>query len=153
VNAERDHLRGQLYRVGVAGDPRHQEQDAVPTACGRCACYEIATQDGLSSGTLYIDDGGLTADGDRFFEGADLQVCVYCGRSGSRQLDAVTFEGAEPREGKRDSIGTGPQVDDLVLTGVVGDDRPHLLDECGTGCLDRYARQHGTRRISDDSSK
>ena len=142
MNAERDHLGSQLYRVGVAGDPGHQEQDAVPAARGRRAGHEIAAQDRLSCGALDVHDRRLTADGNRFLDRADLQVCVDGGRAGSCQLDAVTFDGAAPCEGERDGIRAGTEIDDLVLAAVVGDHRPRLLDERGAGCLDRDARQH-----------
>ena len=48
VNTEDDHRRRQLYLVGVAGDPRLEQQDAVPAARGRRAGDGLAAQHDLT---------------------------------------------------------------------------------------------------------
>ena len=56
-------------------------------------------------------------------------------------LPGVTVEAS--REGKRNGISAGIELDDAVLTGAVGDDRPDLLDQRGARGLDRHAGQNG----------
>jgi hypothetical protein len=52
------------------------------------------------------------------------------------------------REGER--INAGPEIDDAVAAGTVGDGGPRLLDQDRTSRLDRDAGQHGARGVLDD---
>jgi hypothetical protein len=65
------------------------------------------------------------------------------------QLDAFAPHRAEAGQRERHRVGAGPQVDDLVLPGAIGDDRSRLLDQRGTGRVNGHARQHGAGRIAD----
>ena len=56
----------------------------------------------------------------------------------------------KPGQGEGDCVCPGPQVDDLVLTRAVGDDRPDLLDESRAGRLDGHPGQDGAGGILDD---
>ena len=60
---------------------------------------------------------------------ADLQVGVDRGDEFGRQLDAFALDGAEPGQRERDRVGAGPQVDDPVLPGAVGDGGSDLFDQ------------------------
>ena len=103
----------------------------------------------LTRGALDVDDRRFAADGDRLRDRADTQIRVDGRGERAVQLNAVAPDRAEARQRERHRVGAGPQVDDLVLAGAVGDDRSRLLDQRGTGCFNGHARQHGAGRIAD----
>jgi hypothetical protein len=114
----------------------------------------VALADQLTAGArLDVDDRRLAGNGDRLLDGADPQLDVHGGYATSRNLEPVAFDGAESRQRERQVVRAGPQVDDLVLPGAVGDDGADLLDERGAGCFDGDAGEDGTGRIPDDSGQ
>ena len=61
------------------------------------------------------------------------------------------FHGTEPGQRERHGIGAGPEIDDAVLAGGVGDDRPDLFNQDGAGGFHRHARQDAARGVPDDA--
>ena len=109
----------------------------------------LARHDCRLGRALHIDDRGHTRDGQRFLERADAHFRIDLRGERCRQLDLLAPDRAETGEGERHGIRSRPEVDDLVLTLLVGHDGPDFLDQSVAGGLDRDAGDHGTRRISD----
>ena len=73
---------------------------------------------------------------------AEQRVGVHGGHERAAQFDPVSLDGVEASQRETDTVSARPQVNDLVLTRAVGDDRAGLLDECRTRSFDRHARQN-----------
>ena len=102
----------------------------------------LARDHPLLDDVLNVHDGGLAGDGDRLLEGAHAQVDIDRRCEVRRQLDAVALDRAEPRQGERDAVGAGQQIDDLVLTLIIGNNGANLFDQDGTAGFHRNAGQH-----------
>ena len=50
-----------------------------------------------------------------------------------------------------DRVGAGPQIDDTIAAGLVGDRRADLFDQCRARRFDRHSWKHGARRVLDDA--
>ena len=61
------------------------------------------------------------------------------------------FTALNPGSVEGHGIGARPKIDDAVLAGVVGDDRPDLFNQDGAGGFHRHARQDAARRVPDDA--
>ena len=81
----------------------------------------VAADRRLPPDALHVDDRRLAGDGDRFRERADPQIRVDRGGERAGQLDALALDGAEAGQREGDGVGAGPQIDDAVLAGAVGD--------------------------------
>ena len=64
------------------------------------------------------------------------------------QVDPLPDDGREAAQREGHRVGALPQIDDRIEPLRVGDDRPHLFDQRGAGCLDRDAWHHRARGIS-----
>jgi hypothetical protein len=89
--------------------------------------------------------------GEAHLEGADAQLGTDRRREIRRQLDPLLNDGAEACDGKGHLIESRAEVDNRVPALRVGDNGPHLLDECGARGFDRHARQHTAARVLDDA--
>ena len=98
-----------------------------------------------------VDCGRGRRDDDRFVALSDHHHDRDVGRETGCQLDAAALERAEAVERERDGIHADLKIGDLILTGVVGRGRPHLLDERRACHLDADTGQHRLRRITNDS--
>ena len=67
------------------------------------------------------------------------------------RLDPLAPDGGESRQRKRDGVRSRAQVDDAIQSLAIGDCCTRTRDQCGAAGLDRYTRQHRTRRVSDDA--
>src|SRR5258705_13541701 len=103
----------------------------------------LPIDDALSRRTLAVDHRGLSADGDGLFDRADSQVGIVRRDERSGKLDAFALHRGEARERERDRIGSGPKVLDTVMAAAVGNDRPHLLDQGGTGSFNGDTGEDG----------
>ena len=142
--AKNNHGGHQLDLTGVARDARLQKQDPVPASSGRGSRDRFAAEHRLTRGVLHVHDRRLAGDGDRFGERADLQLRVHRDRAGPGQFEAFAFHRTESGQREGDRITPRPEVHDLVLARVVGDDRPHLLNQGRARGLNGDARQHPT---------
>src|SRR5688572_23808055 len=61
------------------------------------------------------------------------------------------FTVLKPGNGERHRIRARTQVDDAVLPGRVGGDRPHLLNQDPAGRFHRHAGQYGAGYVLDDT--
>jgi hypothetical protein len=95
--------------------------------------------------------GVSTADGDRFFDRADPEIRVDGRGERPAELEAFALDRAEAGQREYDRVGARPQVDDLVLSGPIRNDRPRLLDQSWAGRFNRHARQNGAGRVLDDA--
>ena len=103
------------------------------------------------SRALHVHDRRFTADRDGFRERANTEIRVDGRHEAPFQPDPVALERVEAAQRERHGVDAWPKIDDAVLTGSVGDDRPRLLDERRARRLDRDARQNRARRISCDA--
>ena len=131
-----------------AGNDRLDADNVSRRGNGR---ENVLADDRLLARALHVDDRRLAADRDRFRECADLQVGVHGRHEIPRQLDAFALDGGEARQRHRHRVGASPQVDDAVLAGGVGDDRPGLFNQCRAGGFHRDARQDRARGVLDDA--
>src|SRR5262249_33403313 len=80
-------------------------------------------------------------------DGSDLHL----NRNGCREIgcerNAFALERAEACKGERDRVCAWSKLDDLVLTRAVGNGRPRLLDQRGTGHLNRDTQEYRTGRF------
>ncbi len=104
-------------------------------------------------GVLHVHDRALSRHRHCFLEGADSEVGVHRRGEGSRQLHAVTLEGAEAGQREGHAVHAGDQSHDPVLSLFVGHDAAHFLDERRARRLDGHAGQHAARRISHNPDK
>ena len=136
----------------IANDGSRDEVHELADAPGRRQRLERrARQRRLLPHVLQIDDGSFARDGDRFRELANLQIRIDGRRESRRQLEPLPLDRVEACQTETDRVGAAWQIDDLVFALLVAHDGPDLFDERGTGCLDRDARQHRARAISDDT--
>ena len=127
------------HDAGVRPRGRHRRDHVVrrSVTCRRTLCVSTI---GVSPVTVIVS-----------CERADLQVRVD--RRGERagQLDPFALDGAESGQRERDRVGAGPQVDDAVLAGAVGDGGTDFFDQRVARRFDGHARQHGAGRVLDDA--
>ena len=69
------------------------------------------------------------------------------------EQDAVALHRVEARQQERQGIGAGPEVDDAILPGIVGDDGADFFDQHRAGCLNGYAGQYAAGGILDDAGQ
>src|SRR5688572_16888948 len=101
---------------------------------------------------LHVHDRARPADGDRLLESADTHVDVDGGGELRLEQNAVANDCRKPRNGERHFVRAGAEIDDPVLTRLIRNGRPRLLDERRTACLDRHTGQNRSTRVPDDTS-
>ena len=100
---------------------------------------------------MHIHDGRLAGHRDRFLDPAEFQIGVHGRHEVPRQLDAFAFHDTETGQLECYGIAAGPEIDDAVLAGVVGDDRPDSFNQDGAGGFHSYTRQDSTRVVLDNA--
>jgi len=131
---------------------------APPTSCGtfvvdagveRTECPDIPpsrdvlddfpVDDLLQGRVLHVHDGRFARDRQRFLERPNTKFLVD--RRGELPVSPIPFTLERVEAGEREGhrVSAGRQVDDLILPGSVGNHRADLLDQRGTGGLDRDA--------------
>jgi hypothetical protein len=100
---------------------------------------------------LDIDDRALAGNGDGLFESAQAHLDVESGDELSRQLELFALDCGEARQRERDGVGARPQLENPVLTGIIGDGRAHLFDEHIARGFHAHAGEDRSRRIPDDA--
>ena len=129
----------------------HERCQAVILPSRRNRSDHIVLQSLLSLRALGVDDWSFAGNRDRLLQTADAQLRIDRRDEGPRKLDAIARDGCEPGQCERDGVCAGPQIDDAIPASLVGHSRTELLNQCWTFRFDRYARQHRTRRIGDDT--
>src|SRR6185503_2292721 len=112
-----------IQRAAAAdGDGRagNHDADRLNVASGRDGVEHFARHHRARGDALRVDDGRFRSDGDRLFDRAHLELDVDGGGEVGSELDVVTLDRAETRQGVCHDVGAGPQVGDLVLTAAVG---------------------------------
>ena len=114
---------------GILTDPSRRRERIQ---CG-------ARQRGLLSNVPDVHHRGDTRDGDGLLERSHLQLAIHRRREARRELEAFSLDRAEARQGERDGVDAGPQIDDSVQPLAVRDDGADPFDESGTRGLHRDA--------------
>src|SRR5204863_266143 len=110
---------------------------------------QIVVERPLLACGLDVHDRAFTGDGDRFGEGADLQLSVHRRDEIRGQLEPVTSEGVEPGQREGDRVDAGPQIENAVLPAAVGDGRAYFLDQHRARGFDSDARQDSAGAVLD----
>ena len=137
-------------RIGIRGARDERRVLTEPLRCGN-RVQHLARNGRLLTSAGDIDHRRFSRDGDRLRDAADHHVGVHGRGERAAQLDALAPDGAETGEAERHGVGPGPQLDDPVCAGAVGDGRARLFDEGGAGGLDGDARQEGPRCVPYDA--
>ena len=154
VGAVRDHLH-LLHHLGAADvrdgqpHPLRQVADRLRVAGRRQGVDGVALQDLGPRRALHVDHRGFTGDRDGLLERADRERAVDRQGEVRLQLQAFLHEGREAREAHRDAVGAGPQVDDGVAAGAVGDRDAAPLDQRRTGDFHGDAREDAPGVVAD----
>ena len=101
----------------------------------------------LRGGVLHVDDRRFAGHRDRFLDSADLSSALTVAVNDPVSSMPSRLTVVKPGQRERHRVGAGPQVDDPVLAGAVGDDRADLLDQRRAGRFDGHAGQHGAGRV------
>ena len=130
---------------------RHGGEDRAVAARHGQLVDRLVLEHRLALGGLRVDDRRFAADVDGLSHVADFHLAVDVDHARTRDFQPFAFHARESRQRERDGVGAGPQIDYLVLPAAVGNGRACFLDQCGTRGLDRYAGEHGSRRILYDA--
>ena len=131
-------------------DERRAHRLNVASA-GRHGVEELLRQHLLGDGLLHVDDWRGGRDRDGFLDRPNGQLAVDRRREVRRQLDAFALDRRKPGKRKRDGVGAGTQIEDLVLSLCVSGRGAHLLDERGARDFDGHAGQDGATCVFDDA--
>ena len=126
------------------------EQVAVAADAGKIANRLVVDRD-FALRRLHVHHGRFAGDGDRFLHAADPEFAVDRDDRRSGHGDVLTLERDEARQGERERVIAGPQIDDTVTTRTVGDRRTDLLDQRRARSLDRHSGQDAPRTVPDDA--
>ena len=146
-----------LHDLGAAdirrlrGHARNQLSHGERILAGGNRIELLARHHRLRHGAVNVDERRRTGNGHRFLELADRELGVDRGGERRRQRDALALDGAEAGQAKRHGVLAGPEIDNPVAAGVVGDGGACSLDQRRAGSLHGDARQHGAGRIPDNS--
>ena len=101
---------------------RHRDQEAleVPVEGERHVAHHLRFEDAPGVGAVGLQDGGRADDGDRFFEGAELQPQVDADRRVDRHDDAVAQHLLEAGQRRDDPVRSVLQARERVQAGFVG---------------------------------
>ena len=91
---------------------------------------------------LHVDHRCCPRHGHRLLEPADPQHGIDGHREGRGELQLLADDGGESGERKGQGVGAGPQVEDRVASGAVGERGAGALDQHRAGSLDGDTGQH-----------
>src|SRR5207253_3689818 len=144
------------YRILVAADVLlRRRDDRARNNRGEAAKLPIdgqrkelfARDHSLLDDVLDVHDGSLAGDGDRLLEAADAEIDVdRCGEI-RRQLDTVALDRTEADEREGHAVGAGEQIDEFILTLIVGDNGASFFDQDRTAGFHGDAVQHAARGV------
>ena len=100
-------------RIRVCSSRDNRGVLAEPLGGGDCI-QRVARNRGLRSHVLDIDDRGLSQYRDCLFERSRRHLGIDCRRERRRQLDTFPLERSKTGQRERDSVGTGPQINNAV---------------------------------------
>ena len=149
--AAADPHRGRAADVELAGrHGGHRAGHRHEVAAGRQRFEHLARDHLAALARLHVDDGALGRDRNALLDGADCHLDID-GRDEVRlEHDAFANDRREARQRKGHGVSAGPEIDDAVLTRVIGDRRARLLDQRGAAGLYGHSGQHTARCILDD---
>ena len=156
VNAERLRiLAADPADVAIGGDLRRRRYQ-------RGKCRRVAGEwngiphlagDGLLRlrRRVHVDERGLTGNGDRFRDRAELHLGVDGCRERRGQFDARSLERGEALQREGDGVRARAQVHDPEDALGIGDGGADLFYECRTSDVHLDARKNGARGVFDDT--
>src|SRR5262249_6212116 len=89
----------------------------------------------------------------RLVDAANLHLDGNRNDDRARELDVLALDRSETRQVEGQRVDAGPQIDDAVLPGTVGDGRPGFLDERRARGLDSHGAQYRAGRVTNGSRK
>jgi len=113
----------------------------------------LARKHVLRADVLDVDDRAGAGDGDGFLDRSHAHLGIDGRGEPGRQGNAFPFHRVESRKTERDRVRARPQLDDLVLSLVVGRHASNLFDQRGTGGFYCHAWDHGARRVLHHTGK
>ena len=135
-------------------DARHAGQVVAVAAGGGQRSHELVAQHLLPAGAgLHVHHRRRAGHGDGFLDAAHAHITVDGGDTAAAQLDTRSRNRRESLQRKRHGIGARAQIDDLILTTVIGHRRARFFDQRRTRRLNRDPRQHRARRVADDAGE
>ena len=115
-----------LHRGGPGVVPRrhawNEDRQFVGDAAGRDGVHRLASDDALLRRALHVDDWRFAGHADRLFNGADPHVGVDRRDERAGHLHAFAPDGGKARQGERQGVDAGDQVDETILARSVGGD-------------------------------
>src|SRR5262249_2499783 len=126
-------------RLRDAGENGAHRLDTTPTH--RHSVEQLLRKHLLADGVLGVDDRRLSCDCHCLLQAADLQFGIHRRREICWQLDFLPLEYGESRQSEGYRVDTGTQVENLILTLLVGSRRAFSFDKRRTGCFDSHPRQ------------
>ena len=146
--------RGRQADLGtVQLDADDELRRRLHVAAGRDGVEHFGVEHLHPAGGLHVDHRRRAGDGHRLLERADREFRVHRGREAGRQILALDHDGREARQGEREVVDAGPQVDQRVAARPVGDGDAAAFDERRRRRLDGDAGKNAAGVVGDLSRK